>query len=287
MYIKSNASIFKVTTNPTTPISIDVGGSIDLHISFDPISLGNYSDSLLVEIVDPCDFTTGCLLTGTCRETTNKISIWIPDTLAKIGDQNFCIPLYAAKETNKLVNSKLNYEATISFEPSVLLPVDVQSEVVANQRIVHLSDNDLTFSTDTIKIGEFCSQVFIGEQDKTPLIISNFELKDKHFETEIRDGSITVTGICQSSIARLTLLNRVDFYISANPVSDILKINLINNHEDSKIFNIDIFDVFGQRIQKPKETYPNKDEIKIDVSNLTSGVYFVRVGDRVNKFIKI
>jgi hypothetical protein len=50
---------------------------------------------------------------------------------------------------------------------------------------------------------------------------------------------------------------------------------------------IKIYNVFGQ-IVNPTPTLPaSREGVRIDVSGLAPGMYFVRVGGRMSKFIKI
>jgi hypothetical protein len=54
---------------------------------------------------------------------------------------------------------------------------------------------------------------------------------------------------------------------------------------------IEIFDVFGNEIYPPRQTSsdtPQEGNLRIDISTLPPGVYFVRIGnERPLKFMKI
>ena len=67
----------------------------------------------------------------------------------------------------------------------------------------------------------------------------------------------------------------VESIIYPNPVSDYLNINI------SEIEKVEIYSVLG--IKLIESEYKNK----IDVSGLAPGMYFVRVGDKVSKFVKL
>ena len=66
------------------------------------------------------------------------------------------------------------------------------------------------------------------------------------------------------------------FNISPNPVHDFLYISGINNQK------IEIFSVEGIKVYESINTIS-----KIDVSGFLPGVYFLKVGDKVNKFVKM
>jgi len=67
-----------------------------------------------------------------------------------------------------------------------------------------------------------------------------------------------------------------EFIISPNPVTDFLSIN-----SNIKIGKIEIFSTLGLKVLESEY------KEKIDVSGLAPGVYFVRIGGKVCKFIKI
>ena len=56
---------------------------------------------------------------------------------------------------------------------------------------------------------------------------------------------------------------------------------------DNAICDIEIYDVYGRMLQTiSRKSEIGKSEIKIDVSHLPSGIYFLRVGNRTAKFVK-
>ncbi|HRP03243.1 MAG TPA: T9SS type A sorting domain-containing protein [Candidatus Kapabacteria bacterium] len=84
-----------------------------------------------------------------------------------------------------------------------------------------------------------------------------------------------------------------NFNTKPNPATDYITINLGSNNRrvDPTVegaMSIEIYDVMGMKIQSTKvEAIHELSFQKVDVSNLTPGVYFIKIGDRVEKFIKI
>ncbi len=80
-----------------------------------------------------------------------------------------------------------------------------------------------------------------------------------------------------------------EFSISPNPAEDFIKITGINPTLKRGTEVVQIFNVFGEKIPLRLTTSPTPQEgnLLLDVSMLSSGVYFVRVGDKVGKFVKI
>ena len=80
-----------------------------------------------------------------------------------------------------------------------------------------------------------------------------------------------------------------EFSIVPNPAEDFIEISEGTQHAVSEIC---IFNVFGEELLKSSVSnnsqfsIPNS-QLRINVSDLPSGVYFVRVGSKVRKFVKI
>ncbi|HBN05966.1 MAG TPA: hypothetical protein DD434_09295, partial [Bacteroidales bacterium] len=65
-----------------------------------------------------------------------------------------------------------------------------------------------------------------------------------------------------------------------NPAIDYLDISLLNN---KKIKLINLYDVFGKRLISQSF---NQENLRIDISKLSSGMYFVELTNGINKGIK-
>ena len=78
------------------------------------------------------------------------------------------------------------------------------------------------------------------------------------------------------SVAIEGSIGNIDIF--PNPVSDFL---MIRSLDESQFQSISIFNTFGQKL------YEGDLKEQIDVSSLTPGVYFIRIGDKVEKFVKM
>ena len=57
--------------------------------------------------------------------------------------------------------------------------------------------------------------------------------------------------------------------------------------ETSEVSRVEIYDVMGMKVISDVRHLEDVGHlIRIDVSNLSPGVYFVKIGDRVEKFVK-
>jgi hypothetical protein len=76
-----------------------------------------------------------------------------------------------------------------------------------------------------------------------------------------------------------------------NPVIDELTLQLSSNWEITESVKVEIFSTLGLKLMSPAggsvSSADGGGRLKIDVSSLPSGVYFVRIGDRVEKFVKL
>ncbi len=81
-----------------------------------------------------------------------------------------------------------------------------------------------------------------------------------------------------------------DFQISPNPAVEYIEISVgaQGNVPDNRIFNVfgETIENFSELLNNSQFSIPNS-QLRIDVSGLPSGVYFVRMGDRVRKFVKL
>ena len=76
-------------------------------------------------------------------------------------------------------------------------------------------------------------------------------------------------------------------FISPNPTSDFIEIAVGANGRSPLQSEVRIYNVFGQDVSSTWAGLEPAPTIRIDVSGLAPGMYFVRIGDRVSKFIKI
>lgn len=69
--------------------------------------------------------------------------------------------------------------------------------------------------------------------------------------------------------------------IAPNPANDVLVIS----DKGKGIREIEIVDLFGRRVLK-SEVRGQRSEVSINVASLSPGIYFLKVGNEVRKFVK-
>jgi hypothetical protein len=78
--------------------------------------------------------------------------------------------------------------------------------------------------------------------------------------------------------------------IQPNPASDFIEINIDNKENQPFVENdiVQIFNIFGiEIITTPYPLLAKDGEIRIDISLLPKGVYYIKIGDKVEKFVKM
>jgi hypothetical protein len=77
--------------------------------------------------------------------------------------------------------------------------------------------------------------------------------------------------------------------VSPNPATDFIEISVGTRRAVSEQSEIKIYDILGQIVSTPvcSADTPASGGQRIDVSGLVSGMYFVRIGDKVMKFVKL
>ena len=115
--------------------------------------------------------------------------------------------------------------------------------------------------------------------------------KDKRFAAaEFQDGTIGIKKINGILSVKNQKEQLVEYYfsISPNPATDYIEIAFDNHALNGAVKNVKIYDVLG--IEHPvsfSATPLSEGNLRLDVSNLPAGVYFVRVGGQVLQFVKM
>jgi len=71
-----------------------------------------------------------------------------------------------------------------------------------------------------------------------------------------------------------------------NPASDFITITELNNGLQPIVHKMQIFDVLGIEVMS-ESIPPTTSSHRMNVEKLPAGVYFIRIGDRVEKFVKV
>jgi len=112
-----------------------------------------------------------------------------------------------------------------------------------------------------------------GTFTATLTTVSNAEIE----AVSIWTGGGKITGVENDELYGNSL-------ISPNPAEDYITIQTSEVLETSEVSKVQIFDILGLEVGQSSLIDGN---IRINVSNLQSGVYFIKIGERVEKFVKM
>ena len=284
---KDSSPEFILKTVPSLPSILSTGETIEIKVNFNPDVIKSYLDSVIIEISEPCPVIYKFELKGASSdsiEITYKTTIWLPDTLALVGDIDYCIPLYARNDDTTKINQVLDFTAEIRYDATALLP-DADFPVIAGERVIGLKGSNIKLQNKDNELENICGKIFLPDQDKTILKITSFEWGNPKIVKTINNGSLTVKGLCQQPIARIRMFIPLTLKISPNPVESDLTIIIPKEYQTEMI---KIFSVEGILVYQTSDIFKMSDvAAKIDVSNFARGVYYIKVLDSVCRFVKI
>ncbi len=205
------------------------------------------------------------------------------------------------------------YEFSKNLEPSNYNIVDLNRNIANDLRV--LSNGDLLYYGNFYE-NDINRKEIITRMNKDYEIIYDYSWYEGEGICNIHnlfvnpDNTFTVVGNSNASnvyIAKIadhtSTVNDYEsnlfFSIQPNPAGDYIEISF-SSHRDSKgacplvsSEEIAIYDVLGERVAHSSTSVPiNRDtsasggQVRIDISHLPKGVCFVRIGERVEKFVK-
>ncbi|ALJ04719.1 hypothetical protein APS56_06055 [Pseudalgibacter alginicilyticus] len=128
------------------------------------------------------------------------------------------------------------------------------------------------------------------DNDKTISIsIEDLEAQKKTNEFTSKEAAdnkpeliVSVIDVSSLSVSEFTELNEIGLY--PNPVSDVLTVSFENTNLDLSKTKIVLYNISGQKVLE--KSLKDFSERSLDVSQLTSGMYFFKVSDESNSVIK-
>ncbi|GAL61253.1 T9SS type A sorting domain-containing protein [Algibacter lectus] len=188
----------------------------------------------------------------------------------------------------KTINLNLGdgYEMSqVHFPTDKLFNSDSKIEIIVSSRTYSPSfqQNYTVFNEDGDKIFEFSNIDWI-ELVKTPS--NSYKLityQDQYESGSYGNYSYSVYGLEGTlSVDQENWLSKVAIQYP-NPATETINFkNLDNNLKGS---TLEIYSMQGQKVFSEKINLIN-DEISLDISNLSKGVYVYKLGDLSNKFVK-
>ncbi|MDR2823608.1 MAG: T9SS type A sorting domain-containing protein [Prevotellaceae bacterium] len=135
---------------------------------------------------------------------------------------------------------------------------------------------------------------FVKIIDVTGTIAPEFATRDHNeniindpYPTPFASGGFDLTGVGvinnHNNVAALKSIEQPKFSVFTNPTSNELQ---ITNYESRNEDRIEIYDIFGKKLKNFQLSTANS-QPKINISELPSGVYIVRIENFAVKFLKM
>ena len=227
---------------------------------------------------------------------------YIPVTgMTEPGEYVFRISIWDGDNT---VSKDIRVNVYEGNQPPVLLDVHnripVQIILPADTTVLRFSYWDLegdvcTFLWSVLDQPEG-SNIYIENPDTVPTKVRNFKLPGEYnFQIEIFDGTNFVRDTLNVPVyGEPNLVNDVHkndgSYIYPNPADDYVEINVgANCNVTVQNEQIQIYNIYGECIFKSSLPSPlgEVQGLRLDVSNLPAGMYFVHIKNRMYKFLKL
>jgi predicted GH43/DUF377 family glycosyl hydrolase len=189
------------------------------------------------------------------------------------------------------------------------LPEKVVLIAPKNNEVINQKTVQLIWQRSTPNVGDYHLQLSLSnnfqnliindstKKDSTRLI-QNL-ISDTTYYWRVRGRNPNGWGIFSfvntfrvKSISDYNEIEKNRLLISPNPASDYIEINVGAGSKPAlENPGIEIYNVFGEKIPPRhfavQNATPQEGNLKIDVSNLAPGVYFIKMGNKIEKFVKI
>ncbi len=232
--------------------------------------------------------------------TNNKFRGQIPNKIAPlirgfyVSNNKFSFDDISFSYIDYFSNTYIYYPQDTLFE---LIPIkDGNNYYLEVKTDEHLQKSYTWFRNDTIIEGAKSKILIINDLDAVYHCKIGHKTLDKLFINTIKSSYKALTSVEDEVFSG-------DMVISPNPAGEYIMINCgsigacSNDNGASPIASIEIYDVMGVKIQTTSSASqpPHFDKLsaslqegnlRIDVSFLTPGVYFIKIGYRVEKFVK-
>lgn len=108
----------------------------------------------------------------------------------------------------------------------------------------------------------------------------------EYFVAGTVENSAVVVKIKDNTTSVAATASKNTFLILPNPATDFIDINLKNESSLTASGKVQIYNTLGIEIISVEKGLDLTTQ-RIDISNLSAGVYFIKIGDKVEKFVKI
>ncbi|MEY3386754.1 MAG: hypothetical protein RIR53_1565 [Bacteroidota bacterium] len=260
-------------------VVLQPGDSLTMNLRFLPRDVGRTSGRLEFSYNGLGSPATVQLYGEGVVPDTVQTTITLPDITARAGE---LFPLaLSITQSSKLerADAPVNFTATIALNPTVVHVTDpsLTCQQVDVNTCRYVLSGRRTNDTVLVRIPAMAT---LGTTGRSPLQIISFDWLDSLLGTDVttRDGSVTITGICEEGGVRLFVPGDAKFSLASrpNPVSSTMDLHF--GLAEPTGVNIRIVDYTGQTVLTPVQEpllQPGAYVRSVDVSALAPGPYIV------------
>ena len=222
---------------------------------------------------------------------TNKFSYSTPNCLTDSPDGNYAnssnnyIVMYPYEGTAQPLKLKFIHACIVEAKDSVIVEYSIDFRKTWTQLQFWDKEQFAPWKDSSLNSQDWKPESLTIPQFQNDTVFIRFRLRTNVTKSEdgwyVDDISFQPT----TDVEEETAIDQISVY--PNPAVNFIEIPYPPLERGSGGLNIKIYDVFGQNCDLTPTLSTSGEGVRIDVSGLAPGMYFVRIGDRVSKFIKI
>lgn len=271
VYIKNGTATF--TTSFTSAISVVAGGSVSVIVNFVPQVYGDYYDTLVIAITEPCESLLKIPLKGTYR--LEQFVLSSDDIVAEPSD-TLLLPLRIDLEHSGTADLPVTFDFTYRYDVLDIYKIEgaevISEQLNGNVKTLHLSTSLPAGRTNlTIYISTL---VLLGQDTLTQFTMDNFTTNAQCYEFTASSNSILLSG-CIVGSRRVGFFSptEMEVRVSNDAVICDIKGDMLGN------YILQMFDIEARLIATESwnntTNIPFKKEVFFSTANVNSGTYFI------------
>ncbi len=253
----------------------------EIKIFYTPEKFGLQSDSLEIEIIEPCQMSFKVYFKA---EFLKSVELTATTHIAEEGD-TVCASVFISDDC--IINSSIHKNITLSLKLfyDVVLPLHtipdnitfLTNRVVNGYRYITLKIDNFMITEKQQELLKLCFYTLTGGRDSTGLIIEKLEYDNHEITTNTTDGSIKLIG-CSRDLKMLQSFTPTKISIADN-INDGMRILLIT--EEQGEFDIEIYSSNGLLLSN-YTLFKNNNEteefdLKLDKDRFNNGLYLLKL----------
>jgi len=237
----------------------------NINISFNPIDIGQFIDTLIIESIGDCKALDTIYIKGICKA----------EILAKVSNSEG----YPGDLVNNTVNLELlqniplpkdfNYEIDIQINEDAIQIQDATTFNYTNKKLeINIADylNKTSYDEEVKKIN---SKIMLAKNLENELIITKFVTDNQYLIPIRQNGNIKIYEVCLYEERLIEAYNEA-------LIKQITQTNISLTTYYAGKYEIIISDISGKTIYQKAETTSDNEEINFNYK-LSNGTYIIKI----------